>query len=72
MMRYFSLAEVLYCYDKETGFTLKWKGEGWGLADLSYAALLASDEVQELTEGEALRKKPSPAAFLQEFFKQAQ
>lgn len=55
-MRYLTLDELLYAYDDESGFTVRFSGGKWKLADLNYAALIQDNSVQEITKSEAMRR----------------
>lgn len=68
-MRYYTLKELLYSYDRDTGFTLKFDGDKWKLSDLSYAALVEDRDVQEITKSEAVKicGEKSPEDFIDEF-----
>lgn len=55
MIRYFTLDNLLYAYDTNSGLTLKYANNQWSLADLTYAYLINDDNVQEIYVKEALK-----------------
>ena len=69
MIRYFILDTLLYAYDTNSGLTLKYVDNQWGLSDITYAFLITENNVQEIYDKEEMKitNNISPNEFIKKF-----